>query len=199
MYGNADNFLKVFNPDIQRVCAADLNRTFRGKAPTLNAVRETYGTETAETWAKIQVRDLSEYSGVNGKLTENQTKQIAMVICSMYGYMKVTEIAYFFLLCKSGRYGRFYGVVDGMQITEALNRFCRERGETLYRLSAEEDRRRKEAEDRASAERARAFHRQLELYGITVQEWLANRDLFDSGRAPGEIKAELERRKENAV
>lgn len=102
-----------------------------GTAPCLSVLRLAYGDNIAETWMAIQLRDLSEFSGCRTKLSTEQIDNISKVIISMFGFLKVTEMMYFFLLFKSGKFGKFYGAVDGLVITEALQDFLKIRNERL--------------------------------------------------------------------
>lgn len=92
-------------------------------APSLVRVARTYGKNVAESWLEIQIFDLGEYAGVKEKPENTQIEQCARTIISQYGYLKVTELMVFFVRFKAGIYGRFYGAVDVLAITTALNDF----------------------------------------------------------------------------
>lgn len=94
-----------------------------GTAPTLNVLTHAFGDDAAESWLEIQLTDLSEFSGCKEKLDARQAERLAKVIMTMFGFYKVTELMYFFMLFKSGKFGKFYGIVDGMAITTALQQF----------------------------------------------------------------------------
>lgn len=197
-YKDKAQFLTVFNPDVQYLCADNLKRSFVGTAPTLSIVREAFGTATVESWLEIQLRDLSEFSGCKNKLTIQQLDEIARVIYTMFPYLKVTELAYFFLLFKSGKYGKFYGAVDGLKITESLQSFLEMRRNYIEAYENEE-KNRKRAEEQARHEKeVEQFRKELDWYGITVRQWLDNRDLFQDKTADrNHIKAELQKRISN--
>lgn len=190
-------FLTAFNPDVQYLCADNLKRCFLGTAPTLGVAREAFGTATVESWLEIQLRDLSEFSGCKEKLTTEQLDAIARVIYTMFPYLKVSELAYFFLLFKSGKFGKFYGAVDGLKITEALQAFLQIRAAHIEAYENEERNRLQAEEDARHEKEVKRFYDELEWYGITVKEWLANRDLFkDDSKSREQIKTELDRRKD---
>lgn len=193
-YKDNMKFLTAFNPDVQYLCADNLKRCFMGTAPTLEVVREAFGTATAESWLEIQLRDLSEFSGCKEKLTIEQLDAIARVIYTMFPYLKVTELAYFFLLFKAGKFGKFYGAVDGLVITEALQDYLITRNDYIAKFEREERERREAIEEQRHREAVEAFHAMLKSYGITIKQWLANRDVFTDGADPAQIKAELDRR-----
>lgn len=169
----------------------DLQRCYMGKAPTLSVLNDTFGKNITETWLAIQIRNLSEFSGVKDKITTEQIDMLAKVIISTFHYLKVTELMHFFLQFKSGKFGKFFGAVDGLVITEALQDFCKERNEKLWQY-AEEERIREEDFKREQHDKEVArFRELLKAYDIDPIQWLKNQDLFDGKHTPDQIKAEL--------
>lgn len=103
----------------------------------------------------LQVKDLSEYCGCRDKMEVAQIIQLSDVVMAQFGYLKLTELMYFFVLFKSGRFGRFYGSVDALVIAAALREFERLRYETLDRI--ERERREEERCRQAEIDRAKAI------------------------------------------
>lgn len=123
-YKDGENFLKLFNPSKQSEYAANELKCFSTeKAPCLTRLAKSFGANIAEVWLEIQLKDLSEFSGCKEKLSNAQFEAIAKTIITNYGYLKVTELMVFFQKFKAGEYGYFYGSVDGLKITTALNQF----------------------------------------------------------------------------
>lgn len=166
----------------------DVNRCYIGKAPSLKVISEAYGENITETWLEIQLRDLSEFAGCKDKLSIQQIEQIAKVIILEFSFLKATELMHFFILFKSGKFGKFYGAVDGLVITEALQEFRQLRRERLWEL---EQKRAREERARRDAEYAKN--------AMSFDEWKELKHLFNMGYEPGRIKAELEeqRKQEN--
>lgn len=133
-YHNEDNFLALFNPSKQVAYTRDLNRTFRGDAPSLSLVAKSFGTGTRDNWLDIQLTELAVFSGCKDKLTSHQIDALIDIIAEKYYYLKVTELMYFFRKFKAGDYGKFYGAVDPLTITCALKEFCDDRRTILRRL-----------------------------------------------------------------
>lgn len=127
-YGDKGRFLQTFNPDMQGRYVAHLERCFFGSAPTLQAVDNAYGTGVSQAWLVVQLYNLSEYCGCREKLTEMQLRELASVMRQQYSFLKVTEFMVFFQQFKAGVFGRFYGSVDPMVITEAVRTFMAHRG-----------------------------------------------------------------------
>lgn len=172
-YGDAMHFLSVFNPDMQLRYSADKDRCFRGKAPELGLVSRTYGADVSESWLMGQLHELGEYTGVRDKQTDRQKEDTAKVIIAEFGHLKVTEIMYFFVLFKSGRFGRFYGSVDAMAITSALREFLKIRDAELDRII--------HIEQQAEREREKALRRRE---AMTYEEYAEIRWLFNMGYEP---------------
>lgn len=144
-FNSPDEFLATYNPDLQYRLAPYPERCFTGKAPTLAAVKTTYGVEIAISWLEAQLHDLAEYAGAKDKLTAAQSVVAANTILSSYYYLNVAEIMLFFFKFKAGKYGKFYGAVDPLTITTALCKFCDERRDALFKIES----------DKAAAERAK--------------------------------------------
>lgn len=148
-YGDRTAFLTTFNPDYQRQICADVDLCFFGDFPTLSTLRAGYGNNAPVMWLIPQLLNLSEYCGVkdDNKLKDKPLEECAFVIATEFHYLKVSEMMLFFHRFKAGRYGRFYGAVDPLIITESLRKFCEERWYS-YDRHEQELRERQEAEHR---------------------------------------------------
>lgn len=166
-----------------RYCA-DVGRCFTGHAPSLGLLKLAYGGHIAESWLEIQLRDLSEFSGCKDKLSLLQIEETAKVIIAEFDYLKVSELMLFFVQFKAGRYGRFYGAVDGLVITQALQEFCAYRRDVLERHRRLQE---KEAREKQRAQWAQD--------SMSFDEWQEISWLFNLGYEPWRIKAELEQQR----
>lgn len=136
-YGDRESLLVTFNPSKQVEYTADIERAYTGAAPSLATVAEAYGKGTARSWLMIQLDNLAEFSGSRQKMPIAKTEEVAFLIIAEYGYLRLTELMHFFRRFKLGAYGRFYGAIDPMIITDALREFMKERSVTLARLERE--------------------------------------------------------------
>ena len=159
-YGTAEQFLLTFNPSKQYKYCQDIARCYTGKAPTIHTIAEAYGDKVAESWIEIQLKDLSEFTGCKDKLTIQQIDSIAQVIMFEFPEFKVTELMHFFIQFKAGRFGKFYGAVDGLVITEALQEFRRQRNETVHHIYKEQ----------AAAEREQDYN-ERKSKAVTYEEY----------------------------
>ena len=194
-YKTAENFLKLFNPDMQYDYCSNVKRVYTGAAPALCTLNEAFGKNIAETWLAIQIRDISEYSGCRDKLGNEQIDRLAKVIMASFKFLKVTELMLFFLQFKSGKYGKFYGSVDSLAITESLQDFCCERKNVLNRYEEEEYKRKRDIEEEKHGRDVEQFKSFLKKHDSTISDWLKNRDLFNGKYSTEQIKMELAKRK----
>lgn len=111
-------------------------------SPSLAILKKTYGESFPSSWLLPQIFDLVVYSNSKGTLNEQQIEFLAEAIAQEYYYLTVDEFLLFFYRFKLGKYGHFYGVVDPMKITQALDEFCKERNYAIEKhdkqLEAEE-------------------------------------------------------------
>lgn len=184
-YKNGKEFMVLFNPHKQIAFCKNKERCFTGLAPTLNVIDNAFGERITESWLAIQIRDLSEYAGSREKLSTQQIDQIAQTIHLAFGFLKVTELMYFFFLFKSGKFGHFYGAVDGLVITESLREFMKIRNVELERIEREDRERRKAEQDEREAP-----------FRINYEEWQELKWLFNMGYEPERIRKELEQQRQ---
>lgn len=133
------------NPGVQTYAGRFPERAFFGEAPTLTDINLAYGKQTSVLWLVPQLIDLSEYCGCREKLKDNMLEDLAKIISIEYHYYKTSELLLFFYWFKAGKYGRFYGSVDPMVITTALQDFVLDRRSAYAKRVQEEERRKREA------------------------------------------------------
>jgi hypothetical protein len=143
---NLASFIAAVNPDLQTRYGSLTSKSFDNDAPSLNVLDAAYGENAGAMWLMPQLFAIGEYAGVREKMDEVQTMELAKVIRAKYGFLKVTELLYFFCNLKAGKYGKFYGVVDPMVITEALGGpFMEERERNLKQVEDEKARAERES------------------------------------------------------
>lgn len=148
-YGDGESFAKKFNPSLQVVCAQNVERSFKGNAPSLALLGETYPDEQVNTWIIAQLMDLYKFAGVKEKPTFQQVLELSVMIRVEYYYLKASELLLFFFKLKAGEYGTFYGVVDPMVIMSALIEFKAYRKRQLEKYDREEQERQREKDTRS--------------------------------------------------
>jgi hypothetical protein len=124
-----EDFCKACNPSAQQRYAAEPLSAFCRQTATLTDLNNAYRSrDAAASWLVPQLYNVSEFCGCKYKITNEQLKDIAMLLASSYAYVKVSEFLLFFAWFKQGRYGKFYGNVDPMVITTAFREFMEDRG-----------------------------------------------------------------------
>lgn len=142
--------------------------------PTLRQVRRQYSPATVEAWLDIQLADLVRFCGVKGNGEFMQiVDMLVAVIADNFAYLKLSELLLFFQWFKSGRFGRFYGVMNALVITDALQHFCAAKSARLAQIARmrEQDKLREHEAER----------RRLEQNGelLTAAEWKERRKQYE--------------------
>lgn len=172
-YANSENVIASFSPDKQVYFARYPKKCLVGNGPTLVDVRCIWGERFAESLLECQLKDLSEYAGAKEKPDTLQIEETARVIAGEFYYLKLSEFMLFFAHFKAGRYGKFYGSVDPLVITEALQKFKAWRFDALNRIQQAEEQEKRNNRPFNDPER------------ITYTEWQELRWLFNMGYERG--------------
>lgn len=125
-YGDVVAFQRTFGVANQIRFTDDARRCVLGNAPTLLQVGITYGDTAVVDWFTYQLADLSEYFGGRDKITIGQVDELSRLMAQECRHMKITAMMLFFRRVKTGRYGKFYGAVDPIQIMDYYREFRRE-------------------------------------------------------------------------
>lgn len=133
-YGDGKKFAETFNPDLQRACAENIERSFSGDAPTIASLRSAYSTEQVRVWILAQLENLNAYAGTKNKMNPDQMMMLSDIIMVEYFYFKASELLLFFYQFKTGKYGELYGSVDPLRISSALIEFAAYRSDMIFRI-----------------------------------------------------------------
>jgi hypothetical protein len=154
--------LQRYNPSLQAKAlgriTADLS--LNDSIPSLGLVRSTYGEPTAIKWLTIQLISLNDYAGVQNGMTDSQLSELSALLLEEYYYLNLAEFMQFFARFKLGRYGQFYGTVDPLKITSAMQTYIKERTASIDTKEREMERERKER-----------LHKQWTQESITYEQW----------------------------
>ena len=132
----ATKILKDFAPNLCAKFANEaLERCFSAKTYTLTQLRlNCAGLQNS--WLSAQITYLNSISGAT-QMTEMQMMMLVSNISQTYGYLKITELMVFFFQLAGGKYGKFFGAVDPMQIMVDLNEFMKYRSVMLDKIESE--------------------------------------------------------------
>ncbi|WP_319505951.1 DUF6633 family protein [Bacteroides graminisolvens] len=125
---------KAFNPQVGARLPNNTERVYTSDAPTIQLVSEAYGRTNALSWISIQLNSIDLFTQVKNDLNEDARKELAELILSHYGFLKLPEFMLFVARFKLGIYGRFYGSFDPIAFCEAIKRFRSDRNIELERL-----------------------------------------------------------------
>ena len=103
----------------------------------------------AMRWLTAQLSELSAFTGARN-MDVGQLRMLALTLATEYPWLKYSEYMLFFHRFKAGKYGRFYGAVDPLVITTAMQDFVRERSDAWFRREQEEQERRRREEAKAN-------------------------------------------------
>lgn len=154
-YNEIDDFLLSCNPSFQKYYTGKPLLAFKHDVPTLGLLRSAYGENAPIVWLVPEILNVSEFCGCKDKFTKEQMRDTAGLITSAYPWLKVSELLLFFGWLKLGKYGKFYGCLDPMVITTALQDFLNDRAIYLSKIEQQE-RERKAEEDRKKPHYTRA-------------------------------------------
>lgn len=155
-YPDPAEFIVDYNPDLQfklvRCNATHSELALNDGIPSLGLLSSTYGDETPLEWLKVQFGSLNDFAGVSTSISKEQLSELSKIFLSEYYYMNVAEICFFIARFKSGKYGRFYGSIDPLKITNAMMDYVSERRQDIERHEREQYRiqREKEIEERGN-------------------------------------------------
>lgn len=183
--------MQTFSPAEQFRFTDNVARCLLGKAPTLAALREAYGRQSAESWIEIQLQSISEFSGAREKLSIEQVEELAQAILSQFDALKVTEMMLFIARLKSGAFSKlFYGAVDAIAITDALQTFVKDIGQEKYELLREKEKAEKKERDRLHDIEVDAFRGKWQAIGISPLQYVRHKDICENAELSVEEKRE---------
>lgn len=141
-FGSRENFTKVCGPMAQLVVGRDPKWAILSeRSPSLLVMQKAYGDNFPVAWLMEQILELVVYSNSKGTLNDYQAEFLANTIVNEHHDLKASELLLFFYKFKAGEYGHFYGVIDPMRITIALDEFCDERDHVIEQHRREEEKR----------------------------------------------------------
>lgn len=138
-YGDARKFAETFNPNLQKYWAENIDQSFIGDAPTINALKSAYNEKQVRVWILAQLENINQFAGTKNKMEPPQMLMLADAIMTQYGYLKASELLLFFFQFKAGKFGQFYGSVDPLRISSALVEFISYRKEKIFVCEAKKE------------------------------------------------------------
>ena len=141
-YGNIDEAMSKLSPtNIQRnINENDIKsnrQAYLTNSISLSIFGKYYSKNSCYALIELWLYELSEFCGVQNKLTPSQLNQLAPMIYSEAYGLNFAEFGLFFNRIKMGHYGKFFGVVDPVLIMTFLGQFLTERLEFIEKYNEE--------------------------------------------------------------
>lgn len=133
-YSTGEALAIVFNPQAAARLPSNIEKVYESDAPTMSLVSDAYGRCTALDWINIQLHSIDLFTQVKNDLSEGARKELAELILSHYGFLKLPEFMLFVARFKLGLYGKFYGSFDPIAFCEAIKKFRTDRNIELERI-----------------------------------------------------------------
>ena len=128
---------KTFAPQYQAVVARDPDRCMTDpQVPTLAVAANAYGHSGIIGWLVGQMESLNRMTGVRDKAQTDELQSVAEAVLAAYPHLRMTDIMLFMSRFKAGVYGRFYGTVDALVVTDGLAKYCADRSKSIIRIEA---------------------------------------------------------------
>ena len=148
---------------MQVKCALNIERSLKGEAPTLRQLLFTYDVEQVRVWLMAHMMDLNAFVGVREKMQLEQMEMLANVFITKCMFIKASEVLLFFHKLKCGDLIEFYGAVDPLKVSIALNAFMTWRAAELNKIEVKrkEEKRLQQLEDSKKTAITREEYEQL--------------------------------------
>ena len=147
-YGNLESAIARLAPTtiqnaIYKHSIKSNKQAFLTDSITLAKFSTAYSKDGCLALLELWLYELSEFVGVNGKITQLQVQQLANMIYSEAYFLNFAEFGLFFTRIKKGCYGEFYGNVDPIKIMTFLEQYLTERAKSIEELNKENDQEKK--------------------------------------------------------
>lgn len=118
-----EEYLQAYSPVNQYIYALHERRCHRGAAPSIMQSVAQQGIETTVQAIETLIDDFISFTPAKGRMTAVQRRQLSFVIITQFKQLKITQLILFFVKAKGGAFGKFYTVVEPMDITIALRQW----------------------------------------------------------------------------
>ena len=102
--------------------------------PSIATVKRKFGDDFIQAYIEGWVVNIREFINVGKKMTDEQTRETAILIVDEYYNMNLADINLIFKNAKLGKYGKYYDRLDGQIILSWFEQHFSER----CKLAAEE-------------------------------------------------------------
>ena len=118
---------------------ADIATAYSGTTPTIAALSQVHGSVISTAIIVSWITSLDSFVG-KGTLNSSQIEELAVLILQSGYFVKLAEMAVFFQMLKSGKFGQLYGTLSPIWIMEQFQLFLSHRRQEIDKFEREQRR-----------------------------------------------------------
>lgn len=90
----------------------------------------------SRAFVSAAIIDYIEFVGINDKITQKQVADMADLIVTEYGGLRLDDIVLFFRYCKLAKYGKLFGTNDlnPQTIFDWMRRYIHDKNEAMHKI-----------------------------------------------------------------
>jgi len=97
------------------------------ETPSLAVIKKQFGDDFTQAYIEGWIVHLREFLNIGNKMNDEQTQETAMIILDEFYNVTIADINIIFKRAKMGRWGEFYGRLDGQMILKWFDSYFQER------------------------------------------------------------------------
>lgn len=114
-------------------------------AISLARLKKVYGFESVRMLLALWVNNLAEYSGSTVHQSSEAFYEVAELMYEKSYFLGMSEVSLFFIRCKRGEYGTFFGRFDPMKFLSWVDEYLEDRRCAIAKIRQDEERARRDA------------------------------------------------------
>ena len=134
-FGSLQAFKTHYSPEAMAILGENPGLAYSNTVPTLEVVRLAFGENAVIAWLYMLIDAFVQYCN-KGALNGQQMMDTARRM-SVKSHLRVTEVMLFFWRLGNGEYGKIFGTISPMDITEPFYKdFLKQRDDEVGRYTA---------------------------------------------------------------
>lgn len=110
----------------------------KSDSPTIGDIKRTYGNDFVQAYLEGWIVNLREFVNLRGEMSDAQANITAGMIVQEFPHVNIADINLIFKNAKMGRFGEFYGRLDGQMILSWFDKYFNDRCNTAAEQSISE-------------------------------------------------------------
>lgn len=99
----------------------------KSNTPTIGEIRNAYGLDFVQAYLEGWIVNLREFVNLRGEMSDAQANITAGMIVQEFPHVNLADINLIFKNAKLGRFGEFYGRLDGQMILTWFDKYFKDR------------------------------------------------------------------------